>query len=257
MRQLTPKVFCIGETALHEDQLQAYLDSVGAGDWESDAPSGAEKLAELMGRLCYRSWKPGLNPNVTRVRKGNEGYLGHIIEVGHGSVLEHPMTHWILSDVSRVFTHELVRHRAGMAFSQESLRFVRLTDLGFWLPPAVESDPEMKALFEETFENLEKIQLRMAEHLNIDEEKKFAIKKEWTSAMRRIAPIGLATTIGVSMNIRALRHIVSMRTHESAEAELRLVIDQLMQIASQRWPNFFSDFSRAEDGAWTTPHPKV
>ena len=81
-----------------------------------------------------------MNPNVTRVRDRNDEYITNILKVKHGSVIEHPMMSFIFADVSRVFTHELVRHRAGVAISQESLRFVRLTDIGMWLPIELEED---------------------------------------------------------------------------------------------------------------------
>src|SRR5262249_35164562 len=161
--------------------------------------------------LCYRSWAPGLNANVMKVREGNAPYLANIIKSGHGSVLEHAVSNWIFADVSRVFTHELVRHRAGTAFSQEPLRYVRLTDLGLWLPPEMSSDPKLVELFETTFKSLEEIQLRMAEHFKLDDPAgNFAFKKKITSAMRRLAPIGLSTAIGVSFNMRALRHVIEM-----------------------------------------------
>ncbi len=259
MRHITPKVFCIGESKFDPGAVQEYFDYIGT-DWEWDEGiSDSEALSEVMGRLCYRSWEPGMNPNVKKIRKGNDNYLGHIIDVGHGSVLEHPVSHWILADVSRIFTHEFVRHRAGMAFSQESLRFVRLTDLGLWLPDEMKADPHLVEMFTKKWEYDEQFQLDLAEYLDLDN-KPFSEKKKWTSRMRRGAPEGTATTIGVSMNIRSLRHIGFMRTNEGAEEEIRLVVDEIMQIAVARWPNFFSDFERVEIdgiGEWRTEHPKV
>lgn len=258
MYRVTPKVFLIGESAVNQTGMTSYLSHVGAPEWRTDAPSDSEAIMEFMGRLCYRSWAPGMNKNVTKVREGNLSYLGNILNVKHGSVLEHPVTHWVFADVSRVFTHEVVRHRAGMAFSQESLRFVRLTDLGLWLPPEAEADPVLKEMFEATFKSLEEFQLRMAKHLGLDDEgKQFKDKKVLTSLMRRAAPIGLATSIGITMNFRAFRHVVTMRTEGSAEAEIRLVMDQVMEIAKTRWPNILSDFSRNEKGEWVPKNVKV
>lgn len=258
MRRVTPKVFLVGETAINGDGMQEYLNHVGASEWKSDAPSGPEVLMEFMGRLCYRSWKPGMNANVTKIREGNADYLGNIVKVKHGSVLEHPVTSWVFADVSRVFTHELVRHRAGAAYSQESLRFVRLTDLGLWLPPEAEAQPWLLELFEKTFKDMEELQRAMAEKLGLDDEgRQFKEKKVLTSMMRRLAPDGLATTIGASFNFRALRHIIEMRTAESAETEIRLAFDQVAGICAKRWPNIFSDFTRNPKGEWVTDNRKV
>src|SRR3989344_7080667 len=140
MRLVEPKVFLVGETRIVPSGLRSYLKHIGIPNWQSDAPTDVEKIIEVMGRLCYRSFEPGLNPNVTKVREHNKDYLANIIEVQHGSVLEHAFINFIFADVSRVFTHELVRHRVGVAISQESLRFVRLTDIGFWPPLVLRED---------------------------------------------------------------------------------------------------------------------
>ena len=129
MEYVEHKVFLVGETRIVEDGLKAYLKHAGVEDWWWECPSDSEMICEVMGRLCYRSFVPGLNPNVSKVREGNDVYLKNILNVGHGSVIEHPVLNFVFADVSRVFTHELVRHRAGTATSQESLRFVRLDKL--------------------------------------------------------------------------------------------------------------------------------
>ena len=159
MRKVEPKVFLIGESRVVEDGLQAYLDHIGIPDWTSDAPSDQEKIAEVMGRLCYRSFEPGMNKNVTKIREHNDEYIGNILKVRHGSVLEHTMMNFVFADVSRVFTHELVRHRAGVAISQESLRFVRLSNLGQWLPLCIREDEQAMEIFVKKFEDLEQLQL--------------------------------------------------------------------------------------------------
>ena len=243
MHKVEPKVFLIGETKIVEDGLTAYLKHLGVPNWTSDAPSDSEKIIEVMGRLCYRSCEEGLNPNVTKVREGNAPYLANIIKVGHGSVCEHPSLNFVFADVSRVFTHELVRHRAGTAMSQESLRFVRLEDLGQWLPTVIKENAEAVEIFSNTFKNLEGLQIQLAQLFKLDDEGvPFHIKKTVTSAMRRIAPIGLATTIGWTGNFRSLRHVIEMRTDPAAEEEIRLVFGQVADIVSKRYPNMFADY---------------
>lgn len=243
MRKVEPKVFLIGETRLIPEGLGAYLDHVGVPDWTTDAVTDVEGLAEFMGRLCYRSFEPGLNPNVTRVRATNRAHLENIIRTGHGSVLEHSVLNFAFADVSRVFTHELVRHRAGTAVSQESLRFVRLDNLGMWAPTAVREDPEIMEVFVRTFEQLEELQRTMAEHYGLDDEgKQFSKKKEITSAMRRVAPIGVATSIGWSANVRSIRHVLEARTEPSAEEEIRFVFAKVGEIVTEKYPVLFGDY---------------
>jgi thymidylate synthase (FAD) len=243
MKNIEPKVFLIGETRIVEEGLKAYLAHIGVPEWQSSARSDSELLIEVMGRLCYRSFKPGLNPNVTKVREHKE-YLANILNVKHGSVLEHPVVNFIFSDVSRVFTHELVRHRVGVAISQESLRFVRLDDLGQWLPTVIKEDEEAVAIFARTFEELERLQIELAQHFQLDISGiSFQKKKTITSAMRRVAPIGLATTIGWSANPRTIRWVLEMRTHPTAEEEIRLVFGKVGALMQERYPTLFEDFS--------------
>lgn len=262
MKKTEPRVYCIAEPAVNQAALGLYLRSIDAGDWGTDAPSDAELLVEVAGRVCYRSWKPGLNPNVTKVREGNNLYLANIINIGHGSVLEHAQTTWIFADVSRVFTHELVRHRVGVAISQESLRYVRLDELKFWLSSAHELGVDWgcgrtgQQEIVRLVERLETFQKDAADNL-ISNHATMSEKKKITSFMRRFAPMGLATTIVWSANLRTLRHVIEMRTSVAAEEEIRLVFQQVAEIARGRWPNVFADYSVNEAGEWVTENCKV
>lgn len=256
MHKVEPRVFLIGETRIIEEGLQAYLDYLEIPDWTSDAPTDSEKVVEVMGRLCYRSFQPGMNKNVTKIREHNSEYIGNILQIKHGSVIEHPMMNFVFADVSRVFTHELVRHRAGVAISQESLRFVRLEDLGQWLPTVIRENEEAVEIFGDTFRHLEGLQIKLAQLFRLDDSGiPFKVKKVITSAMRRIAPIGLATTIGWSANPRTIRWTLEMRTDPSAEEEIRLVFGKLGELVTKRYPHLFGDFAVEMSGGlpWYKP----
>lgn len=260
MRETSPSVFLIARPALDVEGMRAYLRVAGGESWldrrlrEDELPAG-ELLAEFSGRLCYRSWEPGLNPNVSRIRSDRGKYLENILSSGHGSVLEHASYTFVLHDVSRVFTHELVRHRAGSAFSQESLRYVRLADIGFRVPPALEPLREQALAI---VEQLEEFQVSAARELGLDEDGvPFEVKKEVTSALRRLAPIGLSTDIVWTANVRTLRHVIELRTAPGAEEELRLVFDQIARAMVAEAPLLFGDFARGDDGSWVPEHHKV
>ena len=157
-------------------------------------------------------------------------------------MLEHASYSFALRNVSRVFTHELVRHRAGSAFSQESLRYVRLTDIGFRVPPALEPVRDQVISL---VEQLEEFQVSAADALGLDDDGvPFHVKKEVTSALRRLAPIGLSTDIVWTANVRTLRHVIEMRTAEGAEEELRLVFGKVARVMQDEAPGLFQDFSR-------------
>ncbi len=286
MHETTPSVFLIARPSIDLDGLRGYLEDVGGESWldlrlgeAADGTTSAntgttragdtrgsgtsavgavnagELLVEFGGRACYRSWEPGLNPNVSRIRTDRQAYFANILRSGHGSVLEHANYSFAIRNCSRVFTHELVRHRAGSAFSQESLRYVRLTDIGFRVPPALEPVREQVLSI---VEQLEEFQLSAAATLGIDEEGvPFHVKKEVTSALRRLAPIGLSTDIVWTANVRTLRHVIEMRTAEGAEEELRLVFDKVARIMLAEAPNLFQDFVAQDDGSWVPEYRKV
>ncbi len=247
MKEVTPRVEIIAETKMDYERLQSYLNSIGATEYDPElAESDGESLIMAAGKACYRSWQPGLNPNVTKTRNDAKEYIGNIINTGHGSVLEHTSVSFLIYNVSRVFTHELVRHRVGTAFSQESLRFVRLEDIGFWIPQILKDEDneagEGIALIKETVEYLESVQKKLAEIYQIDERKNFAMKKKLTSAFRRVAPVGVATCMVFSMNLRTARHLIPLRTSRHAEEEIRLVFSQIAEILIERFPDVFQDF---------------
>lgn len=266
MHETSPSVFLIARPSVDLEGMRGYLQAVDGESWLTrrlDAPDAAdasavpaaELLVEFAGRTCYRSWKPGLNANVSRVREDRGEYFSNLLASGHGSVLEHACWTFVLHDVSRAFTHELVRHRAGTAVSQESLRYVRLTDIGFRVPPALEP---MRAQVLSVLEQLEELQLSVAQALGLDDDGvPFSVKKEATSALRRLAPIGLSTDIVWSANARTLRHVIELRTAAEAEEEMRLVFDLIARAMRTEAPLLFGDFARGQDGTWEPRHHKV
>ncbi|BBH15772.1 flavin-dependent thymidylate synthase [Nocardioides baekrokdamisoli] len=260
MREVEPAVFLISRPSIDLAEMARYLETVGGSSWmdriDSEGGPAGETLAEFMGRLCYRSWAPGLNANVTSVRSNSTEYLENILRSAHGSVLEHMNYSFVFQNVSRVFTHELVRHRAGTAISQESLRYVRLTDLRFSHPDFVLQDSELLAAADELLASMERFQALAAQATSLDDGD-FGTKKIVTSGARRYAPEGVATTIGWSANVRALRHIVALRTDPSAEQEIRVVFAMVGELMRRELPALFADFEVADNGAWIPAYPKV
>src|SRR5512133_2420242 len=103
------QVYLVGKQSTNDAEIGRFLGDHGVQTWTTDAEEAGEKLSEIAGRICYMSFarpRPG----------GNAAYLKNIIEVGHGSVMEHATYNFIITGVSRSFTHELVRHRAGFGY---------------------------------------------------------------------------------------------------------------------------------------------
>jgi len=206
--------------------------------WSTDA-DGGQALAEFAGRACYQSWS---KPNPTTAT--NEGYLRHILEVGHLSVLEHGTVSFYFTGVSRSFTHELIRHRH-FSYSQLSQRYVPEREAAMVEPEAIASDPELHKKFVEASEAAVRAYNELLEGL----EAKYADvpnatlrRKQARQAARAVLPNATETRIVVTGNYRAWRHFIAMRATEHADVEIReLAVECLRQLQSVA-PNVFHDF---------------
>lgn len=308
MRNVEIKIFNIARTEVQKEAVQEWLRHLGAENYaqtlqaigddaenRGDAATDPALLIALAAKRCYMSFEPGLNPNVTKVRKDMTEYLDNILKSGHGSVLEHSVYTFAIEGVSRVFTGEMNRHRAGVGISEGSMRFIRYTDIPYWLPDSIRltedeqkafdawdhleaqgilhpATPEMWAflslarkkknsqkVFERAFtqdeENYKELQEIWKEELA--EGSKFASKKHITSMMRRIIPMGVATGGVWTMNIRAVRHIIAMRASEQAEEEILHVFSRIAQIMVEKEPMLCGDFQKDSNGFWSPKYKKV
>lgn len=236
--------FIIGETRVCEDGMHDLLTTLGVPDWDTAAESDAEYVSEVAGKLCYMSFDTSLNSNLTRANaRDNTTYLQKgIIATKHGSVLEHTTVNVVLHNVSRVLTHELIRHRAGTAFSQLSGRYVRTHDLEFgYIPLCIRGNDEAEKVFVDTLDYVAAAMQKLAHIYDLDNSTDFAYKKEVTSAIRRLAPNGQVTNIMISANHRAWRHIIEMRTSAHAEEEIRVVFSHLFDMFRSRYPALYTD----------------
>jgi len=130
-----PKVFMVGYTTVDQVGLRAYLEYTGnqefMASWDAAKAEGlsdGECLCSLYAKLCYRSLTLGKNANVSRVRDIRAN-IESTHDTGHGSVWEHFGINFVVTDCSRVYTHEQVRHRSGWAYSQTSGRYCRLDQI--------------------------------------------------------------------------------------------------------------------------------
>lgn len=224
--------------------------------WTTDTEVGAEVLAEMAGRLCYLSYGKG--------RRTNREFVGHLIEVGHGSVLEHCVWSFVITGVSRSLTHELVRHRAGWAYSQLSQRYVNESESPYVEPAVIAEDPALHATWTAAVNVARAAYDRLVEGL----ERRYANEPDATlrrklarQAARSVLPNATETRIFVTANARALRHFIEMRGAAAADVEIRAVALQLLRLMRREAPSLFADYEvePLPDGGEVvrTPHPKV
>ncbi len=252
-----PTVYLVGRQSLDEGELARFLEDQNVSHWTTDTPIAAEVLPEVAGRLCYMSFarpRPG----------GNESYLRHIKEVRHGSVLEHTVWNFIITGVSRSFTHELVRHRAGFGYSQLSQRYVDESVADFVEPDCVAEDTELHEVWQSAVANAQEAYVKLVTALQerfSSVEDKTLRRKLARQAARSVLPNATETKIFVTANARALRHFVELRCSEQAETEIRQVAAQMLEILRREAPTIFNDYELFElpDGtrAARTPHSKV
>ncbi|MFM7540726.1 MAG: FAD-dependent thymidylate synthase [Planctomycetota bacterium] len=251
-----PEVYLVGRQESHEAEVERFLADHGVA-WQTDTDVAAESLVEVAGRVCYMSFarpRPG----------GNHAYIKHILEVGHGSVLEHAVWNFVITGVSRSFTHELVRHRAGMGYSQLSQRYVDESVAEYVEPDCIAQDPECHAIWQRTIEaahaGYQELVSRLSERFS-DETDNTLRRKKARQAARSVLPNATETKIFVTANARALRHFIEMRGSRHAEDEIRKVAVAMLRILQRESPNLFGDYvlDPLPDGTFevSTPFRKV
>ncbi len=162
-----PSVYFVGKQIVNQEELDRFLSGHGV-TWQSDSEVASEVISETAGRICYMSFakpRPG----------GNSAYLKHIKEVGHGSVLEHSVFNLIFTGVSRSLTHELVRHRAGWAYSQLSQRYVDESVAEYVCPDIIANDPELLEIWQDSVEYSHRAYVKLAEKLNTKIRREMAV----------------------------------------------------------------------------------
>lgn len=205
-----------------------------------------EQLSEYAGRVCYMS-------QANTSGKTTGGYLQHILEQGHGSVLEHGMFSYLLEGVSRALTHELIRHRVGTAVSQLSQRYVDAADTGFVCPPLIAEHPEALAQWQaqckESVRQYEQLVTRL--HQVIVPEGGTAAarpaRKQIREAARAVLPNCVETKLVWSCNLRELRHVLQLRGSSAADREIAQFAHALLTVTQPLAPHALADL-QVHDG---------
>lgn len=252
-----PKVRLLAVSQINHQELAEFLNDK-APSFVVDSKNDPDVLPEIAGRVCYMSFS---NPRPG----GNKAYLGHIIEAEHGSVLEHVQWTFIVENISRACSHELVRHRH-LSFSQLSQRYVSHELAQFTPPPAV---AQSQYLLQAWLAAIDKIHNAYKEFLNVlkdyplpaPDAAKTTQRKYLLQTARSLLPNATCTSMVVSGNTRAWRHVIELRCSPHADAEIRSVCNQIFRLISEKAPNSLQDYSTEQlpDGTFIvlTKHKKV
>lgn len=284
-----PSVYLVGRQTIDEAALAAFLTDHDVATWTTDTDVGAERLVEAAGRVAYMSFarpRPG----------GNKAYIDHLLECGHGSVLEAAVFNLIVTGVSRSLTHELVRHRVGVGYSELSQRYVDRAGADFVVPPLIErlrsTAPEIFRRWYEACEAARDTYVWLVDALaselagmplecprcadgrlnrqsgwcpSCEDYTRPGVGTEQRKAARGVArsvlPEATETRIFLTFNARAARHFIELRAHPAADAEIRRLAVAVWTVLRDAAPALFSDYKLTDlpDGSQSlsTPYRKV
>ena len=188
-------------------------------------------------RQCYSAEFAG---DIFGERKeGSEkqvGFVKRVVESGHESPLEHVKFTFAVEGVSRVLTHQLVRHRLA-SYSQQSQRYVKKTDFGYILPPLIEAESEAKNEFIKIMDSIQASYKKMLKIFKDDEKEGEKVNQD----IRFILPQAFETKIVITMNCRELLHFFKQRCCARAQWEIRNLANKMLGICKQYLPAVFSE----------------
>ena len=194
-----------------------HVKLIGLTQGLEDGPE-PERLIARAGRVCYKSVKRGEFENFIEAR----------IRDGHDSVLEHVSLTFEISGISRACMSQLTRHRIA-SFSVESQRRVGAEDTDFVIPPSISGNPSALKIFTEA------TNVSFAAYKLLRE---MGVRKEDS---RFVLPSAVTTTLVVTMNVRSLRHLFSVRLGKGAQWEIRMLAERMLEVAHRAVPSAFED----------------
>lgn len=214
---MKPSVRLLAATQLEPD----FAKEVGS--------TNALKLVEFSGRWDYGA------KSIAKMAPDDVSIIQRWMKQGEESMIEMVDAAFFIV-CSRVVTHELVRHRAGMSYQQESQRFVSYEDepVGnlFYVPEGFKPELEITLLAHYQGALDTYIELRGA-----------GVSKQLA---RYVLPNATRTRIVAKGNLRSWRHILKLRMHSSAQPEMRIVAGLIREKLYERYPEVFEDVTGEE-----------
>ena len=179
--------------------------------------------AALAARICYSS-----SSQIGLTNEKVKNLIKKILKSGHLSVLEHISFTYLIEGISRVTTHQLVRHRLA-SYSQQSHRYTKIEENKFVCPPDIQNDKKAYDIYEKATKDAIKTYNKLIE---------MGIKKE---DARYIIPQAVTSNIMVTMNARELLHFFTLRCCKRAQWEIREVANEMLRLAKQKAPIIFEN----------------
>jgi thymidylate synthase (FAD) len=248
---MEPIIHLIGRAQFDMEAFSTFLHEERIEWRRTSHATPSEEIVEVAGRTCYMSFGQAQSP------RSNGEFIKNLIAMGHESVLEHASWTFMITNISRAFTHQLVRHRVGFAFSQLSQQYHDERDASFVMPPHLESFPKAKEAWikaidatRDAYASINSLLFEEGLSSSEDLDKK-ELNRAIRSAARSVLPNATETKIVVTANARALRHFFHVRGSIPGDIEMRLVVAALLQIVKREAPGMFADFKveKLSDGS--------
>ncbi|MEA1975354.1 MAG: FAD-dependent thymidylate synthase [Bacillota bacterium] len=210
-----------------------------------------EQVVASSAKLCYSA--VGIDEIQNDLTLENtEKFVNMLMDIGHESPIEHVSFTFAVEGVSRVLTHQLVRHRLA-SYSQQSQRYVKLEQFEYIIPPEIEKIKDAKKMFIEAMEKDQKYyndivdiltkkhnEMFLKEGNSEKKSKSLAIKKAIEDA-RFIFPNACETKIVFTMNARSLMNFFKHRTCNRAQWEIREMATEVLKQVKEVSPILFKN----------------
>ena len=166
---------------------------------------------------------------------GQEELVRQVVASGHESPLEHAKFTFAIEGVSRVLTHQLVRHRIA-SYSQQSQRYVKKAAFDYIIPPSIEEDEDIRREYAAAMERIRESYDTLTKSLERKGKKSEAACED----ARFLLPQAAETKIVVTMNCRELLHFFKERCCARAQWKIRALAEEMLEICEQLLPAIFA-----------------
>ncbi|AWI07359.1 FAD-dependent thymidylate synthase [Clostridium drakei] len=200
-----------------------------------------EKVIASAAKLCYSA------VGIDEIEENLQGekatkFLNMLMSYGHESPIEHVSFTFAVEGVSRSLTHQLVRHRLA-SYSQQSQRYVKLSQFQYIVPPEIKKDEEAKKIYIEAMENSQEAYNKLADilrnnHIKNGMNSPSAEKKAIEDA-RYVFPNACETKIMLTMNARSLVNFFKHRCCNRAQWEIRALANEMLKQLKEVAPVLF------------------
>ncbi|MBR5284547.1 MAG: FAD-dependent thymidylate synthase [Clostridia bacterium] len=209
----------------------------------------AEKLVAAAARFCYsHADTETIMDGLTEEKTAD--FLQMLMDLGHESPVEHATFTFAIEGVSRSLLAQITRHRIA-SFSVQSQRYVAENQFTYVTPPEIENDPEAKAFFVKTMDEIQQSYNKLSDILYAKHlaalggpdvaGNKTKARKMANEDARFVLPNACETKIMMTMNVRSLYNFFKLRCCNRAQWEIRELAWQMLMLCKQEAPILFKN----------------